>query len=254
MRIGWIDYLNTLPFDFKKTGFDLTFKYDLIKGVPSQINSYLSENIVDIGFISSAHYIENYEKFLILPELSISSLNKVRSVVILSDRELSEIEEIYLTKESKTSRYLTKVIFEKFLGKKVRYLDFDGKDVESKEAVLLIGDNAIMYSNKKKYIFDLSSIWYKKTGLPFVFALWSVREDFFNKNRDDVLEFQNVLKKSKNKFFVDPEGFFNLSKDSVDYLKNLDYCLSEEHIKSLEFFSNLLLDIGLIVKKPEFRF
>ena len=253
MRIGWIDYLNTLPFNFENTGIDLEFPYELVKGFPSQINRFLSEKKVDIGFISSVHYIQNYKDLVILPDLSISSLNKVKSVVILSDRPIEKITKIYLTKESKTSQYLTKVIFEIFLGKIPVYKQLSNKDIKNKGAVLLIGDKAIEYSNEKKYRYDLSEIWFRETGLPFVFALWCVRKDYYEKNKNKVERLKQVLKNSKNRFFENPQKYI---KDQflINYLKNLDYCLSEEHLKSLDLFSDYLLKIGLIKEKPVFNF
>ena len=254
MRIGWIEYLNTLPFNFEKTGLKLDFPYQLIKGVPSHINRLLSEGGIDVGFISSAHYIENFRDYLIIPDLSISALNRVKSVIILSDVPIEEIKNIHLTKASKTSRYLTKIIYEVFLKKSVTYFDLEDGDIQGKESVLLIGDNAIKYAHSKRYSYDLSSIWYKKTKLPFVFALWCVRKDYYKKNKDKVKELYRVLKESKNRFFEDPERYVKEDDKAVEYLKNLDYCLSSEHLKSLELFSDYLLDIGLIIERPVFQF
>ncbi|SNZ03522.1 chorismate dehydratase [Persephonella hydrogeniphila] len=253
MKIGWIKYLNTLPFDFEKTGLKLDFYYSLVKGVPSQINNFLSKGIVDVGFISSAHYIKNYKKYLILPELSISSLNRVKSVIILSDTPIEKINRIYLTEESETSKLLTKVIFKVFLKKDINYLDLKDENIKDKEAVLLIGDKAINYLNEKNYRYDLSEIWYRKTGLPFVFALWCVRKEYYLKNKEKVIKLQGILKKSKNIFFEKPEKYINDSF-SIEYLKNLDYCFSEEHLKSLKLFSEYLYQMRLIEEKPVFNF
>lgn len=253
MRIGWIDYLNTIPFNFEKTGIDLRFPYQLVKGYPSQINNLITEKKVDLGFISSVHYIQNFKDLVILPDLSISSLNKVKSVVIISDRPLEKITQIYLTKESKTSQYLTKVIFKIFLDKNPDYRQLLDDDIKNKQAVLLIGDKAIEYSDKKPYRYDLSEIWFRETGLPFVFALWCARKDYYEKNKDRVKRLKQVLIKSKNRFFENPKKYI---KDQlfINYLKNLDYCLTEEHLKSLDLFSDYLLETGLIKEKPVFNF
>ncbi|WP_457624040.1 menaquinone biosynthetic enzyme MqnA/MqnD family protein [Persephonella sp.] len=254
MRIGWIDYLNTLPFNFEKTGIGLDFRYSLVKGVPSTINRLLSEDSVDVGFISSAHYLENWKDYLILPDLSISSLNRVQSVIILSDRPIESIDKIYLTGDSKTSRYLTKIIFELFLKTPPEYKELeDLHALEEKEAVLLIGDSAIKYSSAKKYSYDLSSIWYRETGLPFVFALWCVRKEYYKKFPERVKSLHKTLKLSKNRFFENINSA-GLSEDKIQYLKNLDYCLSSEHLKSLELFSEYLMKIGILRQKPEFNF
>jgi len=121
LNVGWINYLNTVPFDFNLTGLSLPFDVYMFQGVPSEINQLLREGKIHIGFISSAEYIENFQNYYILPNLSISALNKVDSVIILSNKTIEKIEEIYLTGASKSSRYLTKIIFEKFLKKSINY-------------------------------------------------------------------------------------------------------------------------------------
>ncbi|NPA13138.1 MAG: menaquinone biosynthesis protein [Aquificae bacterium] len=252
MKIGWIDFLNTTPFDFRKAGLNLGFKHSFVKGYPAQINEKLGKGEVDVGLVSSAHYLENWEKLLILPEMSVSGVKSVKSVIILSDIPIEEIKKIHLTTASKTSRYLTKVIFKKFLKKQVEYRDLTG-DIKDKEAVLLIGDTAIKLYNSKRYVYDLSDIWYQWTGLPFVFALWSVREDYFNKEREKVYQFFQILKESKNLFEKEPKQFVSKTED-IQYLKGIDYNLSEKHIQSLNLFSSYLLETGIIEKKPTLRF
>jgi len=254
LRIGWIDYLNTLPFNFEKTGVKPPFSYRLVKGVPSRINRLISEGKVDAGFISSAHYIENFESLYVLPHLSVSSLNRVRSVIILSDKPLEKVRTVYLTDASKTSRYLTQVIFSRFLDRQVDYRDFrQGEELKDKEAVLLIGDNAIKHAGAKRFTYDLSSIWYRETGLPFVFALWSVREDFYRNEREKVKALHQVLKSSKERFFSQIERY-GLEESQKGYLKNLDYSLTEKHLESLKLFSRYLKEMGLVKETPVFRF
>ncbi len=260
MRVGWIDFLNTLPFDFRLMDIKPDFTLELLKGLPSEINKKLREKQVDIGFISSAEYIENYRNYLILPELSISSLNKVQSVAIFSNIPLEKMEKVYLTKASKTSRMLTKVIFKDFFKRDVQFFELENLSGIEKKSVLLIGDNAIRYRDKFRYVYDLSAIWFKKTGLPFVFALWCVNMDFYEKNKEQVESFHKLLLKTKERFFEKPFEYIKKSEKTSDidfayqYLKNLDYCLSEEHIKSLNLFSEKLIKIGLLKEKPEFRF
>ncbi len=216
---------------------------------------------VDIGLISSAEYIQNFNKYLILPDLSISSFKKVHSVVILSNKPLNEADVIYLTKKSKTSRLLTKILLKEFFKKDIVYKDLEDYSNLEKKTVLLIGDNAIRFSlNKKfKYIYDLSELWYRETGLPFVFALWCVNTDFYNQNRYKVKQFFNLLKLTKERFFnqIDKliEPFNNIPKDYIKfYLKSLDYSLTEKHLESLKLFNDYLIKHSLLKEKADFKF
>ena len=256
LKIGWIDFLNTMPFNFEKAGFKLSFDYELVKGVPSSLNKLLREGKIDIGIISSAEYLENYNNYLILPDVSISAQGKVFSVSIFSNMKLEETEEIYLTKASKSSRYLTKIVFEKFLNKKVIYKELE--NIENENPVLLIGDNAILYRDKFKYAYDLSEIWYEYTKLPFVFALWVVRKEVFNERIEEVKELLNTLKKAKAQILSNLDLFLkdvNIGKDFAKfYLSNIDYSLSEKHIKGLEKLSKYLLEMEYLKEKPVINF
>jgi chorismate dehydratase len=258
LKVGWIDFLNTLPFDFSTK--KVNFKIDVVKGVPSEINQLLKKGIIDVGFISSAEYIENFENYLILPDLSISSYKNVQSVGIFSNKPIEEIDKIYLSTASKTSRLLTKIVFKEFLKKDVKYESLKNyKDIE-KKSILLIGDNAIKFKTKFKYVYDLSTIWFEKTGLPFVFALWGVNKKYFEKNSEEVIYFQRLLLETKEEFFKKIENRIKDKKLEIDknyavkYLKNLDYSLEKEHLQSLNYFSDLLYKHKLINKLPEFNF
>lgn len=245
MKVGFIDYKNTIPF-----GIDTIQGIEIVRDVPANLNRMIYQDRIDAGIISSAEYIEHYFKYFILPDISISSKDKAMSVLILSNQPVDKIQKIYLTKESKTSVLLLKVILEKFMGLKPEYRQFNSP--KNKDTVLVIGDLALKLRDSFKYRYDLGEIWHRQTGLPFVFALWCVRKEFLLQNRDEVLRFHTRLKQNIDSFFksIPPE----LDQQTADYLQNLDYSLREEHIKSLMLFSNYLYEMKLIKSLPDFRF
>lgn len=246
MKVGWIDYLNTLPF-----GIDRFKDITIVKDYPSNLNKLLKEKKIDIGIVSAAEYLENFYQYLIIPDLSISSYKEVNSVIIGSDLPLEDVEVVYLTKESKTSVYLTRVVFEIFLGKKPIYKYFD--NYKKRQSVLLIGDKAIEYKKDYKYVYDLSKLWFDKTGLPFTFALWCVNKDFFLKNREKVLDFEKRLKQNVKDFFERLDSL-DLDLNKKEYLKNLKYGLDKENIQSIRLFAKYLLELKIIKTYPDLRF
>lgn len=245
IKVGFIDYKNTIPFSV-----DTIEDIQTIRDVPSNLNQLIYQDKIDVGIISSAEYIEHYFKYFILPDLSISSRDKAMSVLILSNEPLEKIQRTYLTKESKTSILLAKVILEKFLGLKPEYRQFISP--KNKDTVLVIGDLALKLRDSFKYAYDLGEIWYKNTGLPFVFALWCVRKKFLVENREEIVRFHKRLKQNIDNFFKSIPS--KLDRQTVDYLQTLDYSLKEEHIKSLMLFSNYLYEMNLIKSLPDFRF
>ncbi|MEZ0324020.1 MAG: MqnA/MqnD/SBP family protein [Hydrogenothermaceae bacterium] len=246
LKVGFIDYKNTIPF-----GIEFVKNIDVVRDYPSNLNKMLFEGKIDVGIVSSGEYIEHYYRYFIFPDISISGYKDVKSVAILSNKPLEDVDIVYLTKESKTSVLLTKVIFEKFLNKKPNYKYFDS--IKNKETILVIGDKALEIQQYFKYCFDLSKIWFDYTGLPFTFALWCVNKDTFFKNREEVLNLYNQLKENKENFFKSLDDT-NLDNSIKSYLKNLDYSLTEKHIESLLLFSEYLFELRYIKSIPDFKF
>ena len=246
MKVGWIDFLNTIPF---KEAINGNSPYTVIKDVPAKLNKYISEGRIDIGIISSAEYIENFHEYLILPNLSISSYGKVNSVVLVSHYKIDDINSVVLSKQSKTSNYLVQILFNSFLRKRVV---FSEKEENQKNiGYVLIGDKALLQKDKYPFVYDLSEIWYKYTKTPFVFALWCVRKDFYYKNKNIVLDFYEKLLKSKEKFFLSRNS---IPENVNNYLKNLDFSLKEEHISGLKLFAEYMQKNQIIKCFPEFNF
>ncbi|MEJ5173284.1 MAG: MqnA/MqnD/SBP family protein, partial [Hydrogenothermaceae bacterium] len=246
LKVGFIDYKNTIPFCIESVK-----NIEVIRDYPANLNKMLFEGNIDVGIVSSGEYIEHYYRYFIFPELSISGYRDVKSVAILSNIPLEDVSTVYLTKESKTSVLLTKVIFEKFFNKKPIYRYFDS--IKNKETVLVIGDKALEIHQNFKYCFDLSKIWYDYTGLPFTFALWCVNKDTFFKSREEVFYLYTKLRENKENFFKNLDSI-KLNKALKDYLKNLDYSLTEKHIESLFLFSEYLFELGYIKSIPDFKF
>lgn len=246
LKVGFIDYKNTSVF-----GIDSITDIEIIRDVPSKLNQLLFEGAIDVGIVSSAEYIQHYFKYFIFPDISISSRDSVKSVLILSDVPIEDIDTIYLTKESKSSILLTKIIFEKFLNKKPKYRYFES--VRNKKTVMVIGDLALELEEKFKYRYDLSKIWYSKTSLPFTFALWCVRKESLYEKRREVENLYTKLKENMDKFLKNIDSL-QIDQKTKDYLRNIDYTFNKYHIESLSLFSKYLYELGIIKSIPDFKF
>ncbi|QWU80545.1 6-amino-6-deoxyfutalosine synthase [Campylobacter novaezeelandiae] len=149
MIFGKIDYINLLPLHIylKKyplpNGFKASMEFK--KGVPSKLNRDLFYRRIDGAIISS---IESARKKYQNLDIGICAYKKVLSVLV--QKNTPSLKD----PSSATSNALAKVLKQ------------DGK--------VIIGDKALkLYlEDDTKYI-DLCSLWYEKTGLPFVFARFS---------------------------------------------------------------------------------
>lgn len=251
LKVGGINYANVYPIFYvlEKEGL-LAEDIHLVKGVPSQLNWALRNDLIDISPSSSVEYLLNQEIYEYIDEICISSKEYGGSVLFFSDYDLTEIDEkkTLLTDQSATSHLLIRVILEIFLGLKPKY------DISvaphTGESFLLIGDEALRYRkiNNNKKIYDLANLWYQYTGIPFVFALWIVRKEITTPNSKlypKYLRFKEKLLYAKDrcsKYFKEMLKDYYLKEFMTEeeilfyWKENMDYTLTDKHKKSLKLF------------------
>lgn len=258
LKIGWIEYANVYPIFYvlQKEGL-LTEYVHLVKGVPSQLNWALRNNLIDISPSSSAEYLLNKQLYDYIDGICISSKEYVGSVLFFTDHDLERLDgsKILLTDQSATSHLLLRIVLEKFMGLSPTY------DISSAphtgESFLLIGDEALRFKklNNSKKVYDLANLWYEHTGLPFVFALWIVRKEITKPENELYLkyvEFRDKLLYARKKF---RDYFSEMTKDYYlrDFMtdeeilfywtENMDYELTALHKRSLALFDEYLREI-----------
>jgi len=178
-RLSIIDYLNAAPLNhgFKhglgSEHFQLKFH------CPSACAESLRVGAVDAGIVSSIEYLR-IPDLRIVPGLCIASPKRVRSVVILSKVPPEQIRSLALDTSSRTSVVLAQVLLRERYGVSPAGVDM-GPDLpamlDGNDAALMIGDAAMRAPRQGLFVLDLAEEWYAWTGLPFVFALWLVRQD-----------------------------------------------------------------------------
>ncbi len=177
IRIGAVNYLNTKPLicDLDK----LAPEADLILDLPSRLADRLAEGQLDVALIPVIEYFRA-GSYSIVPDISIATRGPVLSVTLFSRVPWSEIRSVALDAGSRTSAALTQVLLRKRHGvtPHLRPLAMDSAaDEVDADAVLLIGDRAMRACLPGfPHAFDLGQEWYDWTGLPFVYAVWAVRE------------------------------------------------------------------------------
>ena len=178
-RISIIDYLNAAPLNY---GFKHGLGYEhfhLKFQVPSLCARQLTAKEVDAGLISSIEYLR-IPGLKIVPGLCIASPKRVRSVVILSKVPPEAIRTLALDTSSRTSVVLAQILLRERYGVDAQVVDMapdQGAMLAQCDAALLIGDVAMRTRREGLIVLDLAEEWHAWTGLPFVFALWLVRED-----------------------------------------------------------------------------
>ena len=189
-RVGHINFLNMLPltYSFANGGDE---GLEIIRGVPSVLNSDLISGRLDVSGISSIAYARHSEELLILPQVCVGSYGPVQSIVLLSRKPIEALgkDKVILTAKSATSHCLLKIILRGAYGAIPNYYT---RNITPEEPVpadatasLFIGDDALwLYHHPPAglYLYDLGQEWKALTGQKMVYALWGVRREFANKN------------------------------------------------------------------------
>ena len=177
VRIGAVNYLNTKPLihDLEL----LAEEAEVVLAVPSRLADLLAAGQLDVALIPVIEYFRA-GSYTIVPDIAIASRGPVLSVTLFSRVPWREIRRVALDEGSRTSAALAQILLRKRYGVHpvVEPLPPDRAAEESgADAVLLIGDRAMRACLPGfAHAFDLGQEWFDWTGLPFVYAVWAVRE------------------------------------------------------------------------------
>ncbi len=261
-RIGMVNYLNTAPIHEKWKSTVHSKNWQLVEDHPAALNKKLADGQIDLGFVSSFEYGLHPEKYKILSGLSISSNGPVGSVLLFSHVPMNQLDKapVLFSAQSETSVGLVKIILEKFENVQPCYSTGDVgmlKDGDFK-AVLAIGDDALRLAEKSTYLYeyDLADIWKRQMGLPFVFAVCAVREDFCARHPAMLTEIHRELLRCRDEGKRDLGAICDISAPRIpmsknkcyQYLTAIEYDLGAQKRKALETFFDFLVKRGDIDK------
>ncbi|MBI2526304.1 MAG: menaquinone biosynthesis protein [Candidatus Rokubacteria bacterium] len=170
LRIGHIPYLNCEPYFIHLAGVEL------ISETPRALGQAMAAGGLDAAPLSLMDALR-LEHLLVPLPFGIASRGPVRSVLLFSDRAPSDLDGavIGVTDETATSVELLRVLLA--LKHEVTPRAWVGPQ-EPYDAILLIGDKAIREAKTGrpwKHVLDIAGDWHEWTGLPCVFARWSIR-------------------------------------------------------------------------------
>jgi chorismate dehydratase len=260
LRVSVVQYLNTAPLVWGFTKGPLRGKYDLSFTVPSLCAEALRVGAVDVAIIPAVEYAR-IDGLAILPDLSIASKRKVRSLLLIAKRPIGEVRSIALDRSSRSTQALTKILCAR------RWRIVPGfheaspqldEMLHEADAALLIGDPALRFilrdqAGEGLHVYDIAEEWHAMTGLPAVLAVWAARKavitgeliDDFRLSRD--LGLQNLASISR-----EAQAELNLpALDLRRYLTdNIDFSLDAENLLGLRRYFEEAARLGLIEAKP----
>ena len=267
LSLGHIIFSNCFPPHAGIVMGKTAFPFQLVEGIPSDLNRLLRDGSIDVSPSSSIEYARNPERYVLLPDLSITSRKRVQSIILQSRVPITELDKktVALTTASATSVVLLKVLLAVRYTVHANFIHF-AQGMEDPfghvDAALFIGDLAMKLkaSESHPYLYDLGALWHEFTGLPFVFALWQVN---YKKAIDkDLSALYDILMESKSYGLshiselarTHTERFGIPAEVLIDYWTSFSYNFGTEEQKGLLNFYRYAAEIGAIEPGTELRF
>ena len=277
LRISVVQYLNTAPLVRGFTHGPLQGKYDLSFTVPSQCAEALRTGAADVAIIPAIEY-QRIPNLVILPDLSIASKERVRSLLIVSKPPIREARSIALDSSSRSTQALTKILCDArwLIAPEFAEVPPDlTAMLATSDAALLIGDPALRLALAaeqhvvpgrdgsllcsgaqiglpqipKLYIYDVVHEWWQLTERPAVLAVWAARAnvasaelaaDFSASLACGLTQLPEICAEAARELQLP-------AKELSLYLRtNIDYSLDSQNLKGLNEFFARAARLGLI--------
>ena len=269
VRVGHIEFLNCYPLYHglrrrAEAGLAKAADFELISGVPTDLNRMLVSGTIDFGPISSIAYARNHRHLALSPRLSISSRGAVDSIQLVTRAPIEEISAVALTPKSATSVALLKTILKLRYGSDVEYVELQVPPAQALDevgAVLLIGDEGLeaMYfpfSDARRY--DLGQVWQDWTGLPMVYAVWAARREFVHDHtwallsvEEELVRSMGVGRERADEVVDAAAGISRFGRDCLErYFRMLHYGFETEYQTGLRRYYELAHEAGELVELP----
>jgi len=256
IRISLVHYLNSAPLGWAFLHGPFRKQFEVVPSSPAICADQLSKGEVDIGLIPSIEY-QRIPGLKIIPDISISSLAAVRSILLIRHRGVQQIGSVALDTSSRTSVALTRILLHQHMGFRPMFFPHAPEPaamLEHCDAALIIGDAALKVKPEEYETTDLAERWVQWQQKPFVFAFWACRtgsklpadlNSVFREAKEWGLERRAEIASVFSRSLNLPVSFLE------EYLRrNIDFNLGVGHIEGVERFYGLAKAEGLI---PEFR-
>lgn len=262
VRLGRIPWVNAFPVYGAIDRGLVSVPAEIVSGTASELNDLLAAGELDVSVVSAVEYARNAAAYHLLPDLAISCDGPVRSVKLFSRVPVKQLDRatVLVTASSRTSVLLLQLLCRhrwsvgpRFVTARAEAADLEQFRGLPHEAVLVIGDAALMLSARQRYEVecDLGEAWKDWTGLPFVFAVWAARRQT---DPEVARRIHEGLQRSL------AWGLAHLDELAADaaaatglplalcrpYFDGLDYGLSYRHLAGLTDFFRRLAQDGLV--------
>lgn len=178
LRVGSVPYLVGRPVD---TGLEHEPGITFVREVPARLVQGLREGRLDVACVSSIELFRQPD-YRYLDGVAVVGRGFVGSVQVFLRKPIEDVRRLALDPSSRAAAALVRVLLAERVDGGPEMVEVpagtDPREVDA-DAWLRIGDAALRehLTESSLPVFNPSEEWTRRTGLPFVFALWIVRPD-----------------------------------------------------------------------------
>lgn len=249
-RLGAYSFANCAPVTtaLHRDEVRLPIGVEMVESVPAVLNNSVLFGEVDVTPVSASHYVGREDRLVEVPDLAIVSEGPVRSVLLLHDGPIEDLDDgtVGITQQSSTARTMLQILMDQHwrIDPKINIGPCYPSDVGDRyDAALVIGDDALRaFADPPDGlgVVDLGEAWQDLTGGPAIWALWIARREFAD---DDLCgEVESTLTDARAWGLDHREEVVDAATESTGldrdlvagYLDGLDYTLDDRARKALE--------------------
>jgi chorismate dehydratase len=195
LRVAAIRFLNPAPlmwdFDHPPLAVPLATRYDIESMMPAQCAERLASGTADLGLVPITAFAQS-SNLRIVPGCTIASKGAIRSLLLVlrAPTGLEGVHSIAADTSSRATIAYVQIMARRFWKIPASFVphppDLDAM-LAACDAALLIGDPALLAledraarqerTGEELLYMDLGAEWHKLTGLPWISAVWGIRED-----------------------------------------------------------------------------
>jgi cyclic dehypoxanthinyl futalosine synthase len=192
LRVAAVGYLNARPLYEGLDREPASRRVRLDCASPSEVARRVAEDEADVALmpVAAAATIGDLR---LARGAAIGARGAVRSVVLVGERPVEEIDELAVDLSSRTSVVLARLVLRaRRKGREPRLVGCGPREaiaqVGGTRGAVVIGDPALEIEGRFAYVTDLGLAWWELTGLPFVFAAWCGRPGALTPDDETLLD------------------------------------------------------------------
>jgi len=240
-----VPFLNSVPF---YRGLPLGEPLRLSDCVPRVFGERAGAGDIAAGPLPLVDYFRLHDTFERIGHFGIAVRGRAQSALLFARKPIRQLEGavIAVTEESSTTACLLRLLLE--VRYKIQPAKYQRGQSPEADALLLIGDEALQFARTNtRYPFeiDIGFEWWLWQHLPFIFAVWVVRNDL-NPSLKKTIELgvSRTLAKNLNSFDeIAAEHSPQLGIPAADlkaYLSNFVYRLGQTEEEGIRRFKELI--------------